>query len=152
MLFEKKNLGVDQEIFIEMEPVSLPLNVQKKEARHQAPVLEGKLFANKIAVDHFINVYDCLFIHELNFSLSSHIKCPHSIVLKKLSVPFYSLSFGVCCVFMTSTCGASVSQNCSYIKNPGYPSAFTSTSSCSYSINKCDPCKFFLISRIYVQT
>jgi len=46
--------------------------------------------------------------------------------------------FGVCCVFMTSTCGASISVNCSYIKNPGFPSAFTSTSGCSYTINKCD--------------
>merc|ERR1712156_850825 len=46
--------------------------------------------------------------------------------------------FGVCCVFMTSTCGAAVNVNCSYIKNPGFPAAFTSTSSCSYTINKCD--------------
>ena len=42
---------------------------------------------------------------------------------------------------MTSTCGASISVNCSYIKNPGFPSAFTSTSGCSYTINKCDSCK-----------
>lgn len=46
--------------------------------------------------------------------------------------------FGVCCVFMTTTCGAAVSQNCSYIKNPGFPSAFTSTSGCSFTIQKCD--------------
>lgn len=49
--------------------------------------------------------------------------------------------FGVCCVFMTSTCGATVSQNCSYIKNPNFPSAYTSTTSCTFTINKCDPCK-----------
>jgi len=29
-------------------------------------------------------------------------------------------------------------MNCSYIKNPGFPTAFSSTSSCSYTINKCD--------------
>jgi len=46
--------------------------------------------------------------------------------------------FGVCCVFMTSTCGDAVNINCSYIKNPGFPSPYTSTSGCSYTINKCD--------------
>merc|ERR1711971_1377370 len=39
---------------------------------------------------------------------------------------------------MTSTCGAAVNQNCSYIKNPGFPSPYTATSGCSYTINKCD--------------
>ena len=39
---------------------------------------------------------------------------------------------------MTSTCSTTVSQNCSYIKNPGYPSAYTSTSSCQFTIDKCD--------------
>ena len=51
---------------------------------------------------------------------------------------FYLQRFGVCCVFMTSTCSTTVSQNCSYIKNPGYPSAYTSTSSCQFTIDKCD--------------
>ena len=27
--------------------------------------------------------------------------------------------FGVCCVFMVTACGSTISQNCSYIKNPG---------------------------------
>ena len=58
--------------------------------------------------------------------------------------------FGVCCVFMTSTCGASISVNCSYIKNPGFPSAFTSTSGCSYTINKCDSCKNLKTYIIYL--
>ena len=49
--------------------------------------------------------------------------------------------FGVCCVFMTSTCGATVSQNCSYIKNPNFPAAYTATAACSYTIQKCDSCK-----------
>ena len=50
--------------------------------------------------------------------------------------------FGVCCVFMVSTCGSTISQNCSYIKNPGFPTAYTSTTQCSYTIQKCDSCKY----------
>jgi len=46
--------------------------------------------------------------------------------------------FGVCCVFTVSTCGSSVSQNCSYIQNPKYPTAYTATTSCSYTVRKCD--------------
>ena len=41
---------------------------------------------------------------------------------------------------MISSCGTTVSQNCSYIKNPGHPAAYTSTSSCSFTIQKCDSC------------
>ena len=53
--------------------------------------------------------------------------------------PMISLiGFGVCSVFQTSTCGSSVSQNCSYIKNPNHPSAYTSTSNCQFTIYKCD--------------
>merc|ERR1711997_19451 len=47
--------------------------------------------------------------------------------------------FGVCCVVSTNTCGASLSSNITYIRNPGYPSSYTPTSSgtCSFTINKC---------------
>merc|ERR1712183_113470 len=46
--------------------------------------------------------------------------------------------FGVCCVSSTSTCGASVSTNITYIRNPGYPSSVTptSTGTCSFTISK----------------
>jgi len=46
--------------------------------------------------------------------------------------------FGVCCVVSTSTCGASVSTNITYIRNPGYPSSYTPTSAgtCSFTIDK----------------
>ena len=47
--------------------------------------------------------------------------------------------FGVCCVFMISTCGGSITQNSSYIKNPNFPAASTTTNTCSFTINKCDP-------------
>jgi hypothetical protein len=45
-------------------------------------------------------------------------------------------SFGVCCVFTLSTTGT-VTQNCTYIQNPGYPSIYSSTSGVTYTVNKC---------------
>jgi len=47
--------------------------------------------------------------------------------------------FGVCCVFSVSASGSSVSQNCSYIVNPSYPSNYAPTSTpttLTYTINK----------------
>jgi len=46
-------------------------------------------------------------------------------------------SFGVCCIVKTSTCGGSVSKNCSYIENPSYPSAYTTAGDCSYTVTRC---------------
>jgi len=46
-------------------------------------------------------------------------------------------AFGVCCIIKTSTCGGSVSKNCSYIENPSYPSAYTTTGTCSYTVSRC---------------
>jgi len=46
-------------------------------------------------------------------------------------------AFGVCCVIKVSTCGSSVSKNCSYIDNPSYPSAYTTTGDCSYTVTRC---------------
>merc|ERR1712209_216495 len=43
-------------------------------------------------------------------------------------------SFGVCCIQRVSTCGGTVENNCTYIDNPSYPSTYTSTSSCSYTV------------------
>jgi len=42
--------------------------------------------------------------------------------------------FGVCCTFLESTCGSTISNNCTYIQNPGYPSAYTTAGSCQYSV------------------
>ena len=44
-------------------------------------------------------------------------------------------------ILATSTCGATISTNTTYIRNPGYPSPHTATSasSCSFTIRKCDP-------------
>ena len=43
--------------------------------------------------------------------------------------------FGVCCVFVLSTSGT-VTQNCTYIQNPGYPSSYAG-SGLTYTVNKC---------------
>ena len=46
--------------------------------------------------------------------------------------------FGVCCVISSSTCGSTVSTNNTYVRNPGYPSSYTptSTGTCSFTIDK----------------
>jgi len=46
--------------------------------------------------------------------------------------------FGVCCIVSSSTCGDTVSTNTTYIRNPGYPSTYTpsSTGTCTFSISK----------------
>ena len=46
--------------------------------------------------------------------------------------------FGVCCVVFTTTCGASVTSNTSYIRNPGYPSTYTpaTTGACVFTVSK----------------
>jgi hypothetical protein len=45
--------------------------------------------------------------------------------------------FGVCCVVSVSTCGDTITQNCSYIDNPSYPTAYTTTGDCSYTVTRC---------------
>jgi len=46
-------------------------------------------------------------------------------------------SFGVCCYIKVATCGGSVSRNCTYIESPSYPSDYSTTGDCSYTINRC---------------
>jgi len=45
--------------------------------------------------------------------------------------------FGVCCLFITQTSGTTISQNCSYIQNPNFPSAYGSETAATYTIAKC---------------
>merc|ERR1712223_1834875 len=45
--------------------------------------------------------------------------------------------FGVCCLFLYKTGSEDVSQNCSYIQNPNYPSAYGSTTSIYWNVKKC---------------
>jgi len=54
--------------------------------------------------------------------------------------------FGVCCTFYTSTCGSSISQNCSYVVNPGYPTVYSTAAACAITVKKCsdDVCQLRL--------
>lgn len=45
--------------------------------------------------------------------------------------------FGVCCIFTASTCGSTISNNVTYITNPGFPAAYTTTGDCKYTVTKC---------------
>ncbi len=47
------------------------------------------------------------------------------------------LRFGVCCLFLISATGTTINQNCTYLRNPGFPSAYSGTGSLSYTISKC---------------
>lgn len=42
--------------------------------------------------------------------------------------------FGVCCTYLVSTCSSSISNNCTYIQNPSYPSSYTTTGDCAYNV------------------
>lgn len=45
--------------------------------------------------------------------------------------------FGVCCIFRVSTCPLStVTQNCTFIENPGFPTAHKKTGACVYSVTR----------------
>ncbi|XP_023321599.1 uncharacterized protein LOC111696274 [Eurytemora carolleeae] len=44
--------------------------------------------------------------------------------------------FGVCCLFTTSACSSTVSNNVSYITNPGFPSTYNTAGTCTYTVNK----------------
>ena len=61
-------------------------------------------------------------------------------LIKSLKKPTFR--FGVCCVFIVTDSGATINQNCTYIRNPGYPSPYTGSSGVSYTINKCSSGKF----------
>ena len=45
--------------------------------------------------------------------------------------------FGVCCVFLVADSGVAINQNCTYIRNPGFPSTYGGSSGVSHTINKC---------------
>jgi len=44
--------------------------------------------------------------------------------------------FGVCCVFILSNCASIVTQNCTYVRNPGFPSAIDNIETCKFTIHK----------------
>ena len=53
------------------------------------------------------------------------------------NIYFSICSFGVCCLFLISSTSTTINQNCTYIRNPGFPSAYSGTASLMYRINKC---------------
>ena len=58
----------------------------------------------------------------------------------------YCFSFGVCCLFVQTSCSGSVIEaNGSYVSNPGFPQPYTSDQSCTYQIAKQDSGKSLLI-------
>ncbi len=38
-----------------------------------------------------------------------------------MCISFFPFSFGVCCLFTTDECGATIRQNNTYVRNPGFP-------------------------------
>ena len=47
------------------------------------------------------------------------------------------IRFGVCCLFIVTSTTDTISENCTYIQNPSYPSVYSDTSTLTYTINKC---------------
>merc|ERR1711997_1141453 len=42
--------------------------------------------------------------------------------------------FGVCCTYTLSSRSTTVTQNCTYITNPSYPTSYTTSGSCAYTV------------------
>ena len=56
--------------------------------------------------------------------------------LKKTKIVMFS--FGVCCLFILDGTGTTaISQNCTYVQNPGFPSAYSDTAAISFTVNRC---------------
>ena len=110
-----------------MELVLLQLNVQIMEVQLVAIVLLGKIFS-RFKSENFKNVpANSIFV-----------------TLFLLWLYLFLLRFGVCCLFVYSSASTSISQNCSYIQNPNFPSAYGSTSTIAWQINKCATSKNIL--------
>ena len=49
---------------------------------------------------------------------------------------------------MLSECGVQVTENCTYIRNPGFPEASTDITTCKFTVQKCDSGLYFNIIKI----
>eukprot|EP00095_Tigriopus_kingsejongensis_P010887 maker-scaffold86_size395752-snap-gene-2.34 protein:Tk10887 transcript:maker-scaffold86_size395752-snap-gene-2.34-mRNA-1 annotation:"conserved hypothetical protein" len=49
------------------------------------------------------------------------------------------IRFGVCCIFTAVNSGSTITQNCTYIRNPGFPQTYEQQSSITYTIRKTAP-------------
>jgi len=45
--------------------------------------------------------------------------------------------FGSCCVIYQDSCGGTISQNRTYIRNPGFPSSYSTAGTCTWTLSKC---------------
>jgi hypothetical protein len=45
--------------------------------------------------------------------------------------------FGVCCLFIVTATSTTISENCTYIQNPSFPSVYSDTTALTYTVNKC---------------
>ncbi len=52
-----------------------------------------------------------------------------------------------------STTGTTITQNCTYLQNPGFPTGYTTATSVTYTIAKCDnsDCIFFVLAFNLIQ-
>ena len=62
----------------------------------------------------------------------------------------YCCRFGVCCIFVIQDTGGTINQNCTYIQNPGFPSAYSETTALTYTVTKCSDCKPFTSQRLKI--
>ena len=58
-------------------------------------------------------------------------------MLKLYLIIIFFFSFGVCCLFIVTATGTTISQNCTYIRNPSFPSVYSASSALSYTVSKC---------------
>jgi len=52
--------------------------------------------------------------------------------------------FGVCCIFLVSSSGSTINQNCTYLRNPGFPAAYSTTGSLTYTVTKSSAGEVYL--------
>ena len=117
-------------------------DVMHKDYFPSIPLLDPEVVSSKTKTDkrfwQKFQLTGMLFRDKLIFLYftSNCLSMTYNLLSVTESIP--SFRFGVCCVFIVSTSGGVVQQNCSYIQNPGYPSSYTGTSSVTYTIQKCN--------------
>ena len=62
----------------------------------------------------------------------------------------FLIRFGVCCVFILSNCASIVTQNCTYVRNPGFPSAIDNIETCKFTIHKSHSSIYSFEIAIYI--
>ena len=56
----------------------------------------------------------------------------------------FASGFGVCCTFTLTGCSGTVSRNCTYIQNEGFPAMTETTNTkCKYTFARAYPSKCF---------